>query len=375
MLEKGKISVRQFTILVTLITIGDAILVLPSIAAFEAKQDAWISAMIGLAIGLLIVYLFTIVGRLYPGMTLIEYNEKILGTWFGIAASLLFLAYPFLSIAAHLRELSDFMTTHIMQETPVQAIGILFLGIIVMGVRLGLETLARAAEILFPCIILFFLMFVLFLSPQADINNMLPVFVDGIKPVIRGSIASIAFPFAELVVFLMVFPYVNQTSRIRRSFLLGALLGGIILITIIAMSILVLGADLVARNLYPSFSLAKKISIGRFLERVEAIMAIMWFITTYFKITLYFYTFSLGFAQVLRLREYRLLTLPSGMVLLVLSIVIAPNITYYNVAISAYWPLIDCTYSIILPLLLLVVYVLRKKFKRNNDVNDARGGT
>ncbi|TFE26626.1 GerAB/ArcD/ProY family transporter [Cohnella luojiensis] len=365
MLENGKIGVRQLTILVILISIGDAILVLPSIPAIEAKQDAWISVVIGLAIGLPIVYLLTIVGKLYPGLTVVEYNEKILGTWLGKAISLFFLSYLFFSAAAHLRESSDFMITNIMPETPIMAINILFLGIIVMGARLGLETLTRTAEILFPWFILLLLMFILFLIPQADIKNMLPVLGEGIKPVIRGSIASAAFPFAELVVFLMVFPYVNQTNRIRRSFLLGALLGGIVLIAIVALSILVLGADLVARNIYPSFFMAKKISIGNFLERVEAILAIIWFISIYFKITLYYYAFNLGLAQTLKLREYRFLTLPSGMILLLLSLMVAPNITYYNEVISKYWPNLDFTYSILLPLLLLGVYALRKKFKRN----------
>ncbi|MDQ0493800.1 hypothetical protein QOZ95_001962 [Paenibacillus brasilensis] len=39
---------------------------------------------------------------------------------------------------------------------------------------------------------------------------------------------------------------------------------------------LVLGPDITARNIYPGYALAKKISIGHFLQRIEAIMATMW---------------------------------------------------------------------------------------------------
>lgn len=46
MLEKGKIGSRQLMILVILYTLGDSILVIPSIVASEAEQDAWISGMI-----------------------------------------------------------------------------------------------------------------------------------------------------------------------------------------------------------------------------------------------------------------------------------------------------------------------------------------
>ena len=57
MLENGKISLRQLGILVTLFTVGDAILVLPSVMALESKEDAWIAAILGTGIGLLVIYL------------------------------------------------------------------------------------------------------------------------------------------------------------------------------------------------------------------------------------------------------------------------------------------------------------------------------
>lgn len=55
MLEKGKIGSRQLTILVILYTLGDSILVLPSIVASEAEQDGWVSGIIGVAIAPLLV--------------------------------------------------------------------------------------------------------------------------------------------------------------------------------------------------------------------------------------------------------------------------------------------------------------------------------
>ncbi|WP_019123838.1 GerAB/ArcD/ProY family transporter [Brevibacillus massiliensis] len=71
-----RISLRQFTVLVMLITVGNSILVLPAIPALEAKQDAWISGLVGLAAGLLVVYLCCKTGALHPRLTLVESNRK-----------------------------------------------------------------------------------------------------------------------------------------------------------------------------------------------------------------------------------------------------------------------------------------------------------
>ncbi|AJS58882.1 GerAB/ArcD/ProY family transporter [Paenibacillus sp. IHBB 10380] len=363
--ENVKISIRQFTVLVMLITIGDSILVLPSIAAFEAKQDAWISSLIGLAVGLLVVYIFSMVGKLYPHLTLVQSIQEIFGKWFGTFVSLMFLFYTFLSVVAHTRETGDFVTSVMMQETPTQAIQILFVCIVIMAVRLGLEVIGRTGEIFLPWIIFFFLILVILLSPQAEFEKLQPILENGIKPVFHGSLSCIAFPFMELVVFLMIFPYVNQPQQIRKGFLQGALLGGIVLIIIITVSILVLGADHTARSMYPTYSLARRVTVGRFFERVEAILALMWTLTIFMKVSLFFYTFNLGLAQLLKLKEYRMLTLPVGLLLIVLTPVISPSITYYNKVLSKYWPYFDLTFALLLPLLLLVVYFIRAKFKRS----------
>ncbi|MGW9530536.1 GerAB/ArcD/ProY family transporter [Paenibacillus terrae] len=50
--KQVKISSRQLLILTILFTIGTAILVIPSVMAATAKQDAWIGALVGVGAGL-----------------------------------------------------------------------------------------------------------------------------------------------------------------------------------------------------------------------------------------------------------------------------------------------------------------------------------
>lgn len=360
MLEGGKISIRQLTILVMLVTIGDSILVLPSIPTFYAQQDAWISSFIGMAAGLLAVYMLCMIGKLYPHLTLIQSIQQILGKWVGSIVSLLFLAYFFLSATAHTQEVGDFLNIEMMQETPIQALQILFISIVIMAARLGLEVIGRTAEIFTPLILIIFLILIMFLSPQIETERIQPLLENGFKPVLMGSIPCLALPFMELVIFLMILPYVNQAKKIRRGFLQGALFGGIVLIIIIVMSVLVLGADLTSRSIYPSYSLARRVSIGRFLERVESTIALLWLLTISIKITLYFYAFILGLAQLFKLKEYRMLALPAAMLLIAFSPLISPNITYYNLLITKYWPYFDLTFGLLFPLLLIGGYYVRK---------------
>ncbi|KQU13954.1 hypothetical protein ASG65_27715 [Bacillus sp. Leaf13] len=160
----------------------------------------------------------------------------------------------------------------------------------------------------------------------------------------------------------MIFPVsVNQPKAAEKNFFIGILIGGICLLIIIALTILVLGADSSARQTYPSYDVARKLNVGDFLQRIEAIMALMWIITIYFKTAFYFYASVIGLAQTLNMKDYRPLTLPLGMILISFSLIANPNIVYVGTFDKEIWPLYVSTYGLVLPLLLLAVNAIRKK--------------
>lgn len=97
MMEKEIISSRQFMIITLLFSIGTAILIIPSTVTSESKQDAWIAAIIGVVISLLLVKLFVTLGNRTPSKTFIEANEIILGRFFGKITAMGFIILTLLS--------------------------------------------------------------------------------------------------------------------------------------------------------------------------------------------------------------------------------------------------------------------------------------
>lgn len=360
MLENGKISHVQFSVLVMMYLIGSSVLLLPSAFAAKAKQDAWLAAIVGVLVGVLLVLLYNALGSTFPKLTLAEYCEKILGKWLGKFVSLSFSAYFFLISALVLRNIGDFMVTHILDATPIQYIEILFLALVLFGLFYGLETYSRTSEMLFPWVILFFLILIILILPQIKLVNIQPIYENGMKSLVNGALPYIGTPCMELVVFLMIFPYVHGTKDAKRSFLIGYLFGGILLIIISLVTILVLGFQTSTNVIYPTFLLATRISIGGFVQRIEASLAILWFITIFFKLTICFYASSLSLAQTLRLKKYRFLFFPFSMIMIVLSLVAYPNSAYFLSVIGSIWTPFASVYGLILPALLLIIGKMRK---------------
>lgn len=362
MMQNVKINPYQFLVLVTLFSMGTSILIVPSVLAAEAKQDAWIAAIFGTGIGLLVIWLFCVIAQWFPHLTFIQVNEKILGTWVGKAVSLLFVFMSFIYTSSLLFYSGTFLNTHLMPNTPLAALNILMAIIIVMGVRLGLETIARSAEVLILFFFILFLILVLFISPEVKFENVQPVFETGTRTIIQSSLPYVETISVNAIVLLMIFPaFVNKIKQAKKSFFIGNLIGGIVIIIFTFLSISVLGADSTARENYPGYELAKRINVGDFIQRTEGLMAALWIIALYFKATLYFYASVLGIAQILNLKDYRPLTIPLGMIVVVLSLVIYPNVVYQQNWSVTTGLIFSFSIGVFLPLLLVVVYAIRKK--------------
>ncbi|MFJ7952785.1 endospore germination permease [Lysinibacillus sp. NPDC096418] len=376
-MEKQVISARQFTIITLLCSIGSTILIIPSSIAQVTKQDAWIVAIISVALSFLLVKLYISVGNSTPDLSLVEANEKILGKFIGKAVSIAFTLFTFLSSGELLYYIGNFMQTEVMPETPTVAFVLLFMLIIMFATYLGLEVFARSAEILFSIFLFFFIIFVIFISPDIKIQNIQPLFEATTGSFIYGILLFVSTSAFPLVVLLMIFPSaVNVKKAAQKGFYIGTLVGGLILIILIALSILVLGATNTTLRTFPSYTLAQSISIGNFLQRIEIIMASMWIITIYIRAFIYFYASVKGLGQVLNIKDHRPLILPLGMIAVALSQIVHPNIVHSEIFIKEIWIPYSSIFAVFLPLLLLIVAKIRKipgkesTIKTSNSDND-----
>ncbi|MBB6675392.1 GerAB/ArcD/ProY family transporter [Cohnella nanjingensis] len=360
-MSEEKLTMKQLGALTIFALIGDSIIILPSSVAGISRQDAWLSMLLVLLFGPAGCWLMLRLRRLNPSADLIQLLRAGFGRWAGGAVGLAFLYFLVLNTAAVTRELGDLLATQIMPETPIRATHLLFILVLVWGVRCGLPTIARAGEVLFPWFVLFMTALIVLLIPRIEVDRIRPIAAEGFPTILHGSIVAVVYPFAELIVFAMLWPAIRPAKKLARDFMLASLIGGIVMFLVVFISVLVLGPYLTAHQVYPTYALAKKISIGHFLERVEALLAISWMISLFFKGILYFYASLSGIARLFGLRESRALATPLATVVYGLAFAMAPNLVYFNDVGIHFWPYWDITFAYAIPLALLAALAIRGK--------------
>ena len=162
MIEKGKISALQMTILMVPTIVATAVLLVPGITVKHAKQDLWISPLWATIMGFMVIFIAYQLHKLYPNESIIQYTNRILGPFFGKTIGFIYIIFYFHINGIIIREYGEFVVGTFLPHTPMYVV----LGTMVLvssaAVYGGIEVIARASQIMAPVLgFLFLLIFFL----------------------------------------------------------------------------------------------------------------------------------------------------------------------------------------------------------------------
>jgi len=250
-----------------------------------------------------------------------------------------------------------------MPETPTAAILIMFIFVCAWAVRNGIEVIARCSFIFVIITAVLVLMVTVLLLKDMKFTNFLPVFEIPLKDFLQGTHIIASIPFCQILVFIMITPYLNKIKQAKRSILLGLILGGIQLFIIVARDTAVLGITAFIMG-SPSFQATRSIDIANILTRLDILVAIVLLITLFLRVSIFYYTTVTGIAQLLNLRSYLPLVLPIGIISISLSILVYDSIieqAHFNATI---WPIYAVLFEVLIPSVSLLIAKIRRLPKK-----------
>ncbi|MEV5029722.1 GerAB/ArcD/ProY family transporter [Paenibacillus sp. LPE1-1-1.1] len=362
-MNNAEITSSQCAKLLFLFALGSAALILPTSVTSIAKQDGWLSMLLAGPFNYLILIVFLKLSDRFPNLSLAQYAERVLGAWAGKAFSLLYVLFFLLLSALVLRNISDFMSLSVLPLTPEWFIDGTFMIVVIYGVYLGIETIARTGEILFGWGLFVIVIVTVSLFNQFDFHNFEPFLYNGLEQPIKGLYPILGFPIGEFVFITMVFPLVREQDRkkLRKSLKLSAALITIVSVSITVFLVGVMGVDEASRSPFAVYDMAKNINIEEILVRVEILVAMVWVGTVFMKLALCVYVLTVLTAQILNLSTYRTLALPYAFIIVPLSFIVYRNVAHARVFAMGVWTVYSLFHGFLLPFLLLVIAVIRKK--------------
>lgn len=360
MKDEGKISPAQLRALMIITILGTTLLFMPSLVVAAAKQDGWLSMIVGVTGGYLEAAVVLALAKRFPNQSMVEYSEAILGKFLGKIMGLAIILYLIGFDLIIVREFGELLVLAIMPATPITVFIVVILLLAVYASTGGLEVIARENTVFFGPIMAITLSLFILAARDYDFGNLLPVMENGPMPVLKGALPTIAF-FGEIGLVGFLYPKIKNPEQIpKATYQALAVAGGVMLLDTIAV-LAIFNPENAARLVLPTLDIAKNIRIAQFIEHMEALVAFIWISAVFIKITIFLYVAALATNQWLGLDRQRLLNWPLAGILAPLAIFLFPSsLALAKFIEKAGFPILYAG-ELGIPLLLLIVAAIRGK--------------
>lgn len=357
--EQGRITPAMAVGIIATIVGPTAILTLVGATIAQAKQDAWISGLLLIAYGLIIVVLAGTLARRFPRKSLLEMIESLLGRPGRWILGALYTWWLLHTTAGIIRIMAEFVLITMLPKTPIVVIIVSLVVVVVFAARGGIEVLGRTTQLLFPVMPMFLVLIVLLSAPEFRTVNLLPIMEMGVVPSLRGAFPGFGF-FGEVILATIVaFPFLNQPRTIFLSGVTAVLMIGAIFLVATIASVMLLGANVAGAQTFPFVGVARYINIGEFLDRLDPLIIFAWFFGIAIKVMIWFYATVLTSAQWLGLKDFRPVTLPIGLIMIGLGLLLYESLMHLGDFSTLSWSPYAAIFELLIPLALLLIAQLR----------------
>jgi spore germination protein KB len=340
--------------------------VVPNLLYEFTGKDAWISVLVSSLISICLILFYYSICSKFPGKNIIEISEIVFGKLFGKFTIILFFIYFTVLTTYLVRRLSDFLLTIVMPETPLEVLILLFILVVLIGGKYGIVTLARSADVFFNLLTVLFIIVSILLIPHYEVSNILPQFESSVIDIVKGTFTISTFSFLDLIVIFMIFSYVDNTKKAKKSLIIGLVITNLAVLKLIIASIMILGVENAMRQAYTTFTLVKVIGQGQQIIRFEILLSILWLSAIFFKAVFCFYSMGRCVESIFKLKNYQVILTPLAVVVYSLSILLGKNIVEIQKWKNSVLPLFSFTFAVIIPIIIYIVYLIRKQ--KNDDI-------
>ncbi|BBH20152.1 germination protein [Paenibacillus baekrokdamisoli] len=368
MSKQERVSSIQMSMLFLFFVTGSSIVIIPAPLTNVAGNGAWISLLIAVAMGMVLLAGILYLYRQFPSKSLIEYSRFTLGNGLTILLLIPFTCVMFWNVAGIVIEIGLFFKSTMLKETPTYAVNSLFFVTIALTVLAGIEVIARMTAVFLTLMFGFIIIVLVLVGTLYHPEYLLPVLPDGIRPILNAAYIAYGFPYSELVVFAIILPLVRNedTSKVGKHLFVALIVNAMTLLASIICSIMVLG-PLSGDLKYSLYQLARLIFVQDIIERIESVIGFSLIVGFYFKASILLLILIRVLAQMLRLENERLLVFPAAFICLLLSLTTYTKEAELEEIVNIIWPLLN-NIAYVLPLLLIFgVTLFRSRNSRNKN--------
>ena len=300
------INLNQLMTLMILFLIGGS--ALASTGRYSG-QDVWIVILVGGAIGALLFTMYLRISKLHDYKEFPTILKSCFGKYLGICLTFIYAGFFLFRTFSIGNFMSTMAQQTLMYGASTRLVITLLLATVIFASIHGLTSISRSSEIFFIIIIICLLPFLMsvFTNGTFKTANLVPVLAEGFPRIGQDISRIVFFPFGELVVFLMIFPYMkkSENKQILKRGYIAISIAVLLMIAIDLTTVALIGASLTSSFEYSFFNAMQLAGMNGLLERLDPLAVVIMVVSEYFKLVLFFFSTLLAIQALNKKFEFK----------------------------------------------------------------------
>lgn len=361
--KKPDISTLQLALMATGSALVFPYTFLPILNSPPANQDVWAAFLLAFVYILVLNAPLLYLMNKYRGVKVSKAVELTMGKLFGKILLIPLIAFFIYCYTACMLITAIFIELYLMPRTPTWALLIFMVLPVIYATYKGAGTIARLATFLVPIALFVVVFFFIIGLANIDITMLEPVLVNSAFAELNLGAFFTAARYSEILIFFVFSFYLAKKHSINKTYAGALVTFGLGFLMILLPTILVLGMDYAKMAWNPYYTFTRQLEAFGFIERVHAFNMLAWFPMAILKLTLYSYMACEVLSGVVKAKSHRPFVLPVSIIAYIACLMPFMNksSTVEKLRSDEVFPYIIVPIIFVIPVLILIVYLIRKK--------------
>ena len=319
---------------------------LPNGVMATAKQDGWISVLIGAIYPLYVALLAIYVSGKFPKENILVLSKRYLGKTLGTILNFLFLLSFFSYFPPLISTIGIIIRTDAVPIlTPLKIYVVLFF-VGVYAASKGIKVLGRICSITFWMVLAIIIPTIAILK-QGSYLNISPIFGTGIVNILKGSLACV-YDYSLMELIFLIYPFINDSSKIKSSALKAVGFTAIIYTWITFITIYYMGKDIIPKTIWSFFTVTEAVKV-EIVNNFRYVFVFFWIIIAIKSVAIFNYVCVFILEDIKKIKSKKIIYVVMAVVVIMLAktyygdLLAMEEITKYTSPISTIYNLIYLT--------------------------------
>lgn len=354
-----KICANEAIALIVVVMINQVLLGASKNIVIDTASSSWIHTIFISIIALLLAFSICKLFNKFLNLNIIDISEYLAGPVLKNFVCLGLIGFFLLSAALIINHMCNNLSIISLSNTNILFIILLFVIASIIMAKKDINVISRANLIILFLVIISNIILFIFISSDMQISRLFPILGYGIKETFFNNTTNL-YAFSGLIYLFLILPFVDDTSKYKKIGIVSVIISSLYLFFTVVSLLLTFPFSSITEDMLSMYLLSRSMSLGSFLERVDAIYLFLWILSAFSYLSIIFYFLTYTFQKMIK-TNVRSGTIYIFSTIVVSIVLLMKNVTDLRFAQNVIFPYYSIVLFLILFIILLISYIKKGK--------------